>query len=299
MNVIQNLNFMKAITELVPKLIQQALWIVVVTTIVGFALAIVIGFLLALGRLSKHKWLVNIIVIFQEIIRGTPLLVQLVYIYYVVPLLIQVCAYFVGFPDLKVSMPAVLAGIIGIAINYGTYISEVIRSAIVSIDNGQTEAALALAMTPRQAMFKIVIPQAFRNSIPVFGNYLVMLVKDTSLMAYITAPEFLLVTKAYTSQTFLTIDTIKIIVLGLIAFCMGTAFGVLFGKIMYVATGGKVNPLIGSAGVSAVPMAARVSQKVGQQENPGNFLLMHAMGPNVAGVIGSAVAAGVLLNVVG
>ena len=100
-------------------------------------------------------------------------------------------------------------------------------------------------------------------------------------------------------QNFLTFDTIKIIVLGLIAFCMGTAFGVLFGKIMYVATGGKVNPLIGSAGVSAVPMAARVSQKVGQQENPGNFLLMHAMGPNVAGVIGTAVAAGVLLNVVG
>ncbi len=100
-------------------------------------------------------------------------------------------------------------------------------------------------------------------------------------------------------QNFLTWATIKIIVLGLIAFCLGTAFGVLFGKIMYKFTGGKVNPLIGSAGVSAVPMAARVSQKAGQQENPGNFLLMHAMGPNVAGVIGSAVAAGVLLNVVG
>lgn len=100
-------------------------------------------------------------------------------------------------------------------------------------------------------------------------------------------------------QNFLTFDTLKIIALGLIAFCMGTAFGVLFGKIMYKATGGKVNPLIGSAGVSAVPMAARVAQKVGQEENPGNFLLMHAMGPNVAGVIGSAVAAGVLLNVVG
>lgn len=99
-------------------------------------------------------------------------------------------------------------------------------------------------------------------------------------------------------QNFLTWDTIKIIVLGLIAFCMGTAFGLLFGKIMYKLTGGKVNPLIGSAGVSAVPMAARVSQRVGQAENPGNFLLMHAMGPNVAGVIGSAVAAGVLLNVV-
>ena len=100
-------------------------------------------------------------------------------------------------------------------------------------------------------------------------------------------------------QNFLTFDTLKIIALGLIAFCMGTAFGLLFGKIMYKATGGKVNPLIGSAGVSAVPMAARVAQKVGQEENPGNFLLMHAMGPNVAGVIGSAVAAGVLLNVVG
>lgn len=100
-------------------------------------------------------------------------------------------------------------------------------------------------------------------------------------------------------QNFLTFDTLKIIALGLIAFCMGTAFGILFGKIMYKATGGKVNPLIGSAGVSAVPMAARVAQKVGQEENPGNFLLMHAMGPNVAGVIGSAVAAGVLLNVVG
>ena len=100
-------------------------------------------------------------------------------------------------------------------------------------------------------------------------------------------------------QNFLSLSTIKIIVLGLIAFSMGTAFGVLFGKLMYKFTGGKVNPLIGSAGVSAVPMAARVSQKVGQQENPGNLLLMHAMGPNVAGVIGSAVAAGVLLNVVG
>ena len=100
-------------------------------------------------------------------------------------------------------------------------------------------------------------------------------------------------------QTFLTIDTIKIIVLGLIAFCMGTAFGVLFGKIMYVATGGKVNPLIGSAGVSAVPMAARVSQKVGAEEDPTNFLLMHAMGPNVAGVIGTAVAAGCFMAIFG
>ena len=101
------------------------------------------------------------------------------------------------------------------------------------------------------------------------------------------------------AETFLSPDTLKIIALGLIAFSLGTASGVLFGKIMCKATGGKVNPLIGSAGVSAVPMAARVSQKVGQEANPKNFLLMHAMGPNVAGVIGSAVAAGLLLNFFG
>ena len=101
------------------------------------------------------------------------------------------------------------------------------------------------------------------------------------------------------AHTFLQPKTLLIICLGLIAFCVGTAGGVLFGKLMYIFTGGKVNPLIGSAGVSAVPMAARVSQKGGQQENPGNFLLMHAMGPNVAGVIGSAVAAGVLLSLFG
>ena len=97
------------------------------------------------------------------------------------------------------------------------------------------------------------------------------------------------------AETFLTLDTILIICLGLIAFCAGTAAGVIFGQIMKMASGGKVNPLIGSAGVSAVPMAARVSQIVGQQANPSNFLLMHAMGPNVAGVIGTAVAAGTML----
>ena len=86
--------------------------------------------------------------------------------------------------------------------------------------------------------------------------------------------------------------------LGVVAFSLGTACGILLGKLMYVATKGKINPLIGSAGVSAVPMAARISQKVGQEEVPTNYLLMHAMGPNVAGVIGSAVAAGVLLAIV-
>ncbi len=98
------------------------------------------------------------------------------------------------------------------------------------------------------------------------------------------------------AEAFLSFETISIVVLGLIAFCVGTAGGTLLGVAMYYLSGKKVNPLIGSAGVSAVPMAARVSQVVGQKDNPKNFLLMHAMGPNVAGVIGSAVAAGVLLT---
>lgn len=101
------------------------------------------------------------------------------------------------------------------------------------------------------------------------------------------------------AESFLNPQTLKIFFLGLFAFSCGTAGGVLFGKLMYLATGGKVNPLIGSAGVSAVPMAARVSQVVGAETDPTNFLLMHAMGPNVAGVIGSAVAAGVLLSILG
>lgn len=102
-----------------------------------------------------------------------------------------------------------------------------------------------------------------------------------------------------TAATFLSLDTIKIIVMGVIAFGFGTAGGVLLAKFMNLFLKNKINPLIGSAGVSAVPMAARVSQVVGQKENPSNFLLMHAMGPNVAGVIGSAIAAGVLIALFG
>ena len=101
------------------------------------------------------------------------------------------------------------------------------------------------------------------------------------------------------AEAFLNADTLKIVALGLIAFMFGTAAGVLFGKLMCVFSGGKINPLIGSAGVSAVPMAARVSQKVGAESDPTNFLLMHAMGPNVAGVIGTAVAAGTFMAIFG
>lgn len=127
------------------------------------------------------------------------------------------------------------------------------------------------------------------------------LVKTASneLMNIITIMLGTVVGATATAANFLSIRTILIIVLGLVAFSMGTACGLLLGKLMNKLSGGTINPLIGSAGVSAVPMAARVSQKVGQEENPSNFLLMHAMGPNVAGVIGSAVAAGVLLAIFG
>ena len=122
---------------------------------------------------------------------------------------------------------------------------------------------------------------------------------QNELMNIVTILLGLSVGATTSAQSFLNFNTLKIVLLGLIAFACGTAGGVLFGKLLYVLTKGKINPLIGSAGVSAVPMAARVSQKVGQQENPSNFLLMHAMGPNVSGVIGSAVAAGVLLTLLG
>ena len=127
------------------------------------------------------------------------------------------------------------------------------------------------------------------------------LVKTASneLMNIITIMLGVTVGATATAANFLSIRTIMSVVLGLIAFSIGTACGLLLGKLMCKLSGGTINPLIGSAGVSAVPMAARVSQKVGQEENPSNFLLMHAMGPNVAGVIGSAVAAGVLLAIFG
>ena len=117
--------------------------------------------------------------------------------------------------------------------------------------------------------------------------YIVVIILGTSVGATTSA------------EAFLNVSTIKIVVLGLVAFAVGTAAGVLFGKLMCKVTGGKVNPLIGSAGVSAVPMAARVSQKVGAEADPSNFLLMHAMGPNVAGVLGTAVAAGTFMAIFG
>ena len=127
---------------------------------------------------------------------------------------------------------------------------------------------------------------------------LVTAAKDT-IMYTVTIMLGVTVGATASAEKFLTPQTLGILAMGLVAFSIGTAGGVLLGKLMCKLSGGKINPMIGAAGVSAVPMAARVVQKVGQQEDPGNFLLMHAMGPNVAGVIGSAVAAGLLLNMFG
>ncbi len=229
MNVFENLDFVTAFKGLMPKLLSNALIIVLAATVFGFILALIVGFLLALGRIAKSKVLNRIIIIFQEIVRGTPLLVQLVYIYYVVPLIINLIVGAFGNTAYHCHISSLTAGILGIGINYGTYISEVIRSAILSIDKGQTEASLALGLTSGQAMFRIVIPQAIMNTIPVFANYLVMMVKDTSLMAYITVQEFLLTTKAFTSQTFLTIESYTILAAVYLCICIPLS---LLGKFL-------------------------------------------------------------------
>lgn len=220
MNILKNLDFAKAIHDLLPQLLGKALVLVITATAIGFIIGIVFGFVLALARISKNRVLNRVVILFQELIRGTPLLVQLVYIYYVVPLLITIVAQLIGFTTFKCNISPLVAGTIGLGINYATYMAEVIRSAIISIDGGQREAALALGLTPRQALMRIVVPQALKNSIPVFGNYLVMMVKDTSLMSYITAAEFLQTAKAYTSRTFLTIESYTILAVVYLVICI-------------------------------------------------------------------------------
>lgn len=211
MNVIENLDFTTASADLLPILV-EGMWIAIKATISGFALAIVLGVFIALGRISKSKLLNGLLVFFLEIVRGTPLLVQLVYMYYVVPLLIELFVQ-VWNPEFQFTISPFMAGMLGLGINYGSYLSEVIRSSILSVDKGQNEAALALGYTKRQSMWSIIMPQATRSSIPVLGNYLVMMIKDTSLLAFITVNELLLRTQSYASQTFLTIESYTLLAL--------------------------------------------------------------------------------------
>ena len=209
MNILQNLDFATAFKDLYPELL-GGMGTVISATLCGFALALVIGTLIALGRLTKIKWLDRILIVFMEIVRGTPLVVQVVYMYYVVPLLFSIVIQ-IWIPGYQLNLDAFIAGTLALGINYGCYLSEVIRSAISAIDNGQTEAALALGYTNREAMWSIVIPQAVRIALPTFGNYIIMMLKDTSLLAFITVYELLLRAQAYASQTFLTIESYTIL----------------------------------------------------------------------------------------
>ncbi|BCN30053.1 amino acid ABC transporter permease [Anaeromicropila herbilytica] len=204
-------NFTETFKTLGPSLL-DGVGVVLYVTLIGFILSLVLALLLAIGRLSKSKLLKGILGIFIEFIRGTPLLVQFFYIYYVVPMLINGVGQMFGL-TMNVQLEATTCGIVGFAINYGCYMSEVIRSAILSVDSGQNEAGLALGFNERQVMFRFIIPPALRNSVPVFGNYLVMMIKDTSLLAMISVQELLLRTKTFASQTFLTVEAYTILAL--------------------------------------------------------------------------------------
>lgn len=205
------LHFKKAFDTLGPSL-WGGIGIVLYITLAGFVCALVVALILAIGRLSKNKILSRILAIMIELVRGTPLLVQFFYIYYVVPTLLNGILALFGYKT-NIQIEAAVCGIIGFAINYGCYMSEVIRSAILAIDTGQREAGLALGFSEGKVLLHFIIPPALRNSVPVFGNYLVMLIKDTSLLAMISVQELLLRTKTYASQTFLTVEAYTILAL--------------------------------------------------------------------------------------
>lgn len=206
-----NLHWARAFQQLMPSLI-QGVGVVLYVTALGFIGALIMALLLAIGRVSKNKILNRILIVFIEFIRGTPLLVQFFYIYYVIPMLIDGIAAVFGM-EIDVQFSATFSGIVGFTINYGCYMSEVIRSAILSVDPGQREAGLALGFSETQVLFKFIIPPAVRNSIPVFGNYLVMMIKDTSLLAMISVQELLLRAKTFASQTFMTVEAYTIVAL--------------------------------------------------------------------------------------
>ncbi|BAL85054.1 putative amino acid ABC transporter permease protein (plasmid) [Selenomonas ruminantium subsp. lactilytica TAM6421] len=201
---ITQLHFDTAGQILLPSLLHGA-GLVIETTLLGFLLALVVGTFIAVGRLFAWRPFRAMLYTLLELVRGTPLLVQLVYIYYVVPLLINLIAGMCGYhTDVQIS--PLTAGIAGLALNYGCYMSEVIRGSILAVDKGQTEAALCLGFGEMEALFRLILPQAVRSIIPALGNYLVMMIKDTSLLAYVAVNELLLRTQTFASQTFLTIE---------------------------------------------------------------------------------------------
>lgn len=200
-----SLHFGDAFVGLMPNLM-SAMLVVLQITLFSFVLALVLGFLIALGRLGHNRILNAILLVIVEFIRGTPLLVQCFYIYFVFPVFFKMMG-------LNWSITAVTAGIIGFGLNYACYMSEVIRSAILAVDSGQMEAGLALGFTKGQVMLRFIIPPAVKNSIPVFGNYLITMIKDTSILASISVAELLLVTKNYAAKTFQTVESYTLLAL--------------------------------------------------------------------------------------
>lgn len=159
----------------------------------AMAVALVLGMFLALARLSYSKILRAVTTAFVEVMRGTPLLVQLVYIFFVLP-------------SIGVEIEPITAGILGLGLNYAAYLSEVFRSAILSVEHGQTEAALSLGYTPTSTLWKVVIPQSFVVSLAPIGNYFISLVKDTALTSVIAVAEILKTANMINSQTFQTTE---------------------------------------------------------------------------------------------
>ena len=205
-----------------------------------------------------------------------------------------------------------LLGAIAVAAYSYMSLVPLIQPPVMKLFTTQKDREIVMEQLFEKIIFPVVTTIAISLLLPPITSLLGMLMlgnlfresgvtsrlADTSENALINTVTIFLATGTgltMTADSFLNLQTIEIIILGLVAFIGGTAGGVIFGKLMCLVDGGKTNPLIGSAGVSAVPMAARVSQVVGSQANPANFLLMHAMGPNVAGVIGTAVAAGTML----
>lgn len=192
--------------ELAPVLL-KGIGVVIEITVISFLLCMLLASVLAIFSIIGAKPVRGLISAFTELIRGTPLLVQVFYIYYVFPVLYAyIRSLFSGSLDYP-QIPAIAAGICGLTICYACYITEVIRSAIFNIDAGQFDAAFSLGFSKRQTLFRIIFPQAVKNSIPVFGNYLLMMVKDTSILQAIAVPELLMRTREYASKSFYTIES--------------------------------------------------------------------------------------------
>lgn len=181
--ILQTLAFIPKLAIAIPIVIQLAVGAMLV--------ALVLGLLVALARISPVKVLSRTALVFVEVFRGTPLLVQLVYIFFVLP-------------SIGIQIDAVPAGILGLGLNYAAYLSEVFRSAILSVENGQTEAALSLGYTPTRTLWKVVIPQSFVVSLAPIGNYFIAMIKDTALTSVIAVTELLKTANIINSQTFQT-----------------------------------------------------------------------------------------------